>query len=369
MSVKIGKMAGIEVDIHFSWFIISFLVTWSLATNVFPLQNPGERSIFYWFISLLASAFLFLSVLVHELFHSIVARWNNVKARSITLYFFGGVSEIIEPPTPRSELLISVAGPFSSLLLGIFFFALKLIPDGVLAWVKILFEYASYINFLLAGFNMIPAYPMDGGRILRAIIWVKRGNLLSSTRTATQVSRLISYLIMGLGFFNFTFLYLFNGLWLLIIGLLIKNSADASLNEMMIVQALEGVYVRDIMTRDIVMVEPDISIQKLVDNYFRTYKHKGFPIVSNGELLGLITEQDVREVPFERWDELRVKDVMKPFEQLTTIRPEDKVSDALILISSRDVGRLPVLENDRLVGILTRSDIMRTIKDRLRFRA
>lgn len=371
MSIKIGEIADIKVSLHFSWFIIFFLVTWSLAVNVLPFQYPGENAISYWSTGTLASISLFFSVLIHELFHSIVAKRNNVEARSITIYFFGGVSEIPEEaPTQKSELLISLAGPFSNFLLGILFFlVLKLIPGGVLMWNKAIFEYASYINFFLAGFNMIPAYPMDGGRVMRAVIWMKRGSLLSSTRTATRISRMISYLIMGFGLFNFIFLYTLNGLWLLIIGLLIKNSADASLNEMMIVQALEGVLVREIMTRDIVVVDPDMSIQKLVDDYFRKYKHKGFPIVSRGQMLGLITEQDVRQVPFERWDELRIGDVMKSIEELTTIHPEDKVSDALIIMSSRDVGRLPVLEDGRLVGILTRSDIMRTIKDRLKFKA
>lgn len=296
----------------------------------------------------------------------------GVAVDRITLHFFGGVSELEEEArTPSAELRMAAVGPLSSLALGLLFLVcwrVAVLYDLSL-WLRSILRYASYINLALAIFNLTPAFPMDGGRILRSFLWRRSGNLLTSTRRAVQISGALSLLIIFIGLFEMLFYTVFNGLWLLVIGLFIKSSADANMNEAMISEALKGVKVGDIMTEDVHTVQPELTIQQLLDYHFSRYKHSGFPVVSEDQIVGMVTEHDIRHVPSERWDEVRVKDIMKPSEELVTVRPEDSVSDALIKLAKHDVGRLPVMEENKLVGIITRSDITKTIKMKLQFRS
>jgi len=222
---------------------------------------------------------------------------------------------------------------------------------------------------VLAVFNIIPAFPMDGGRILRALIWKRSGNLLQSTRKAVRISVGFSYFFMFIGLLQLLFYRVSDGLWIFVIGLFVKNGAEASMNEAAISEGLRGVRVGDIMTKEVHTVNPELSIQKLVNGHFEKYKHSGFPVVSENSLIGIVTNEDVRRVPAENWDEVKVKDTMKPFEELITVRPEESVSDALIKMAKNDIGRLPVMEDSRIVGIITRSDVTKTIKIRLQFRS
>lgn len=371
MSIKVGKISGIEIRLHYSWFVVFGLITWSLAVGYLPDQYPGQTSSFYWTVGAIASATLFLSVLVHEISHSTVARRNNVNVRGITLHFFGGVSEISEEiGSSGVELRMAAMGPLTSVAIGVVFWILgTLTPASVALGIRATLQYTSYINLALAAFNSIPAFPMDGGRVLRAFLWARSNNLLSATRRATQLSHFFSYLFMIFGLFSFIALSTFSGIWLLIIGLFIKGSADANLNETMMVEALRGVKISDIMTREVHTVDPGLTVQQLVNNHFDKFKHTGFPVVSGEHLIGVVTDHDVRLVPQENWDEKTVKDIMKPADELITLKPDDIASDALLKMANGDVGRLPVLEGDKLVGIVTRSDIARTIKSRLQFRS
>ena len=371
MSLKVGKISGITIKLHYSWFVIFVLMAWSLASGYLPDGYPGQSTTFYWSVGIMAAATLFLSVLIHEVSHSLVAERYKIHVESITLYFLGGVSETAEEAhTAKEELRMAAAGPAISLALGVVFYLLWLasavaLPLAVVA----VLQYASYINVLLAAFNMIPAFPMDGGRVLRAIIWGRSKDILPSTRLATVVSKVISYGFIALGLMDMVFYSGFDGLWLLIIGFFISSSAEASMNETRISQALAGVRVEDIMSREVHTVEPRISIQDIVNRHFSTYKHHGFPVVSKGELVGIITLEDIRRVPPESWDERRVEDVMKPFKELLASKPGDAALDALIKMAKGNVGRLPVLDEGKLVGIVTRSDIAKAVQTRLRFRS
>lgn len=372
MALKLTEVRGIQVRLHYSWFVIFALVAWSLAIGYLPDQYPNQPQIFYWTVGCISSSSLFLSVLAHEFSHSLLARKSGIDVRSITLHFFGGVAEMREEArTPGAELKMAAAGPLSSLVLAVVLFAgwrLALIGSISLG-VRATLRYASYINFVLAAFNMLPAFPMDGGRVLRALLWMRSGSLLASTRRATRVSLGFSFVLMFLGLVEIIFNSVFSGLWLFVIGLFIKRSADANMNETIIGEALGGVKVGEIMTREIHAVEPDLSIQQLVENHFIKYKHKGFPVVSEDRLIGLVTDQDVRQVPRERWEKVTVGEIMKPAKELITVTPEDAVSDALLQMSKHEVGRLPVMEGDRLVGIITRGDVTRAIRVRLQFRS
>ena len=368
--MKVGHLYGVEVRLHYSWFLIFMLLTWSLAWGYLPYGYPGQSDLFYWSVGAFSAAIFFISVLVHEVAHSIVAQMNKINVNNITLYFLGGVSETAEEAhTPEAELRMAVAGPLTSIALGIIFYGGYLLGGFLPMAVIAVLQYAGYINLVLAAFNLIPAFPMDGGRVLRGVIWGRNKNILASTRTVTKISRLISFVFIGLGFVDTVLYSDFSGIWLLFIGLFISSSAQASMNETRVTQALTGVTVGEIMTKEVKTVEPDLTLQQVQDYALAPTKHHGFPVVKDGELLGLITDEDVRRVNLEYWDERRVEDVMRKMKNLVTVTPGDEAVDAYIKLAKAGVGRLPVVDNGKLVGIVTRSDFARVIQERLKFRS
>jgi len=361
--LNVGKISGIDIRLNYSWFLIFGLLTWSLAANYLPSQYPDQSGTFYWIVGALSAITLFISLLVHELAHSLVAQGEGMNIHSITLHFFGGVSELGEESrSPGTELKMASVGPISSLIIGLVFLllwrTLTFSPTGIRA----IFQYASYANLGLALFNSIPAFPLDGGRVLRSILWRRSNNILEATKTASTVSQIISYLFMGLGVYTFFALGAINGLWILVIGFIINNNASASLSQTMISRALSDVNVEEIMTRDVKSVEPDLTIQQVVDRYFQKYAHNGFPVMEGENLIGMICRHDIRQVSEEKWDMIRVEDVMKPAEELYTVSPESNSADALMEMAKRDIGRLPVMEEGEMVGLITRSDITKAIR-------
>lgn len=370
MSLKVGRLFGVDIRLHYSWFLIFALLAWSLASGYLPYGYPGQSDVFYWGVGAVSAAMLFISVLIHEVAHSVVAQRFKIKVNSITLYFLGGVSETAEEAhTPQAELRMAAAGPLMSIVLGVVFYGIYLIGGFLPLAIIAVLQYAGYINFVLAAFNLIPAFPMDGGRVLRGLVWGRNKDVLRSTRTVTNISRAISYAFIGLGFLDTILNGDFNGIWLLFIGFFVNSSAQASMNETRVTQALTGVTVGEIMTKDVKTVEPDLTLQQLQDYALVPTKHHGFPVVKNGELLGLVTDEDVRKVGPEHWDERRVDQVMKGMKSLVTIGPGDAAVDALIKLAKAGVGRLPVVEDGKLVGIVTRSDFARVIQERLKFRS
>jgi Zn-dependent protease/predicted transcriptional regulator len=369
MSLNVGKLFGIEVRLHYSWFIIFALIAWSLSSNYLPLEYPNQTNNFYYVVGITSAALLFISVLFHEVSHSIEARRNNILVNSITLYFLGGVSETAEEPkTANAELKMVAAGPLTSIALSIIFYFGWRINLGQPLWITATLQYSSYINILLAVFNLVPAFPMDGGRIFRAIIWRRNKDILSATRLATRISNVFGYLFVGLGILDMLFLSGMDGLWFIIIGFFVSTSAQESLNETMVSQALAGVKVEEIMTRDVHTVESDLTLQELVNYAFTKYKHHGFPVMSQGQLVGIVTDEDLRKHQPETWDSLRVKDIMVPAKNLLTINPNMMAVEALIKMSKAGVGRLPVVEQGKLIGIITRSDLTKIVQTRLQYR-
>jgi len=369
LSIKIGKLFGIEVRFHFSWFIIFALISWSLSINYLPGQYPNQSSSFYYVVGVISAAMLFFSVLLHEVAHSLESKKNNISVKGITLYFLGGVSEIEEEPkTANAELRIAAVGPLTSIILSAIFYLTYSLSTREPLWLTAVLQYSSYINLILAIFNLIPAFPMDGGRILRAIIWDRNKNLLSSTRTATQISKMFGYFFAGIGILDMLFLSGVDGLWLIIIGFYISNSAEQSLNETRVSHALAGVTVEEIMTKEVHTVESDLTLQQLSDYAFTKYKHHGFPVISGGELVGIVTDEDLRKRQPERWDELRVKDIMVPKEKLLTISSKDMAVDAFVKMSKNGIGRLPVVEQGKLIGIISRSDLTKIVQTKLLYK-
>jgi len=370
LSMKIGSLLGIPVRLHYTLVLAVLLIAWTLAVGYMPAEYPNLSVNEYWVIGVIGAIALFVSVLVHELAHSYVAEKNGLPVKRIVLFIFGGVSEIEEEPKdPVLEFKIAVVGPASSVFIGIVVWLVWYMLSGL--GLSPLFmaplQYIGYINLLLGGFNLLPAFPLDGGRVLRAALWKSKKNLMKATKTATNVGIAFSYSFMLGGLMLLFIGFLINGLWFILIGWFLKNGAESSLRETMISEALAGVSVRDIMTPEVRTVEPDVLVRDLVDNYFSKYKHGGFPVVKDSTLLGLVTIEDIRKVPREKWQETKTADIMTPREKLTCLSPDELALDAFVRMSRRAIGRLPVLENGELVGIVTRSDILHVIRVRTEF--
>jgi CBS domain-containing protein len=367
MSLKIGKIIGVEIHLHYTWLIIFMFITFTLAEGFMPQQYPGQSNIIYWITGAASAILLFSSVLFHELFHSYMAIRRGISVPRITLFLFGGVSQIAEEPEdPTAEFRISVVGPLSSFALGGLFGIAWFAADALSLTVGIVapLYYGFLINTLLGLFNLLPAFPLDGGRILRARLWARKKDMLAATRLSTRVSSFFSYGLMFLGFISIIAGDLFGGLWFLFIGWFLKNGAEATLQQTTVTQTLTGVKVEEIMTTQVITISPDIPVTEAIRDYFYRYKHGGYPVVDKEELRGIVTSHDIQNLPKERWGSTYVWGVMTPVDRLVTAKPEDLATGALAKMSKHDLGRLPVIKDSKLIGLVTRSDIMRAIRRR-----
>jgi Zn-dependent protease/CBS domain-containing protein len=367
MSLSVGKILGVQIRIHYTWLIIFLLVTWSLAAGYVPAQFPDLPNIAYWIIGAISSLALFVSVLVHELAHSYIAIKQGNEVRGITLFLFGGVSQIAEEPkSANDEAKMAAIGPFSSFAIGGFFFILWFFAESFNLGPFLIapFSYIAIINVLLGGFNLLPAFPLDGGRMLRAGLWKRKNNLIAATKTSTKVSDAIAYLMIGTGFVLMLMLSLFTGLWLVFIGWFIKNGSESSLKQTIVSQALSDVNVNEIMNSQVITISSDTTITDALDQYFAKYTHGGFPVVKNEKAEGIITFSDAKKVDEEKRQSTLVSTVMTPKEKLISVSPDEPAIEAMLKLSNNDVGRLPVLKGEEVVGIVTRSDLMKAIRTR-----
>jgi Zn-dependent protease/CBS domain-containing protein len=357
---RLGKIAGIEIEIHISWLIILVLLTASLATGVFPQNAPGYSFAVYWIVGLVAAVLLFVSVLAHELGHSLVARARHLPVKSITLFIFGGVSNLEqEPRSAGTEFQVAVVGPLISLLIGAITYPLGQIV-GPRTLVGAVLIYLGLTNFLLAAFNLIPGFPLDGGRVLRSILWAVTGSLRRATRIASIVGQIIAVLFILWGVVMFFNGNLLGGLWIGFIGWFLLSAAQAANSQSMLDSILRGVRVRDVMAPSTPSVPANISVQRLVDGYLLPLGLRVVPVVQADQFAGLVALADVRRVPREQWDLTPVGYIMVPLERLHVARPDQLLSDALALMTGQNINQLPVVQEDgRLVGMLTREAIMR----------
>ena len=368
MSLNIGEIFGVKIKIHYTWLIIFFLISWSLAIGYVPLQFPGLSEVTYWIIGIISAISLFVSVLVHELAHSYVALKQGIAVPSITLFFFGGVSQIAEEPkSPNQEAKIAAVGPLSSFAISALFVLLWFVAVTLDLGPFIIapFSYIALINALLGGFNFLPAFPLDGGRVLRAVLWKWKNNLLAATKASIKISEAIAYIMIGTGFFM-TFVYsLFTGLWIVFIGWFLKNGSEASLKQTIISQALSDVKVKEIMNSKVVSISPTLTIADAVEQYFSKYTHRGFPVTKDGMIQGIITFEDLKNFMEDESQSTLVGDVMTPKDKMILVSPDEPAVEAILKFSKNNIGRLPVLKGDKLVGIITRSDLMKAIRTRI----
>src|SRR5881409_1830663 len=368
MSVNIGRILGIPIRIHWTLWLVFVLIAWSLATpgGYLSLTYPGLDSTTYWSIGIVSALLLFVSVLLHELSHSYIAKKNGLPIARITLFFFGGVSEMSEEPKDAGlEVRMALAGPLTSFaiagVLGAFWFVSRLVsaPIPIIA----VLGYNAVINIALGAFNLVPAFPLDGGRVLRGSLWGRSKNLLKATRNATRVSEALSLIMIAAGLLLVVATAdIFNGLWIIFLGWFIRSGAETSLKQTEMTEALHGISVGDIMTRDLLTVSPDISVQKLVTDYFLIHPHGGYPVVRNDKLEGVVTMSSVRSIPAEKREIETVGQAMVPYERIVTISPNASAAEALQKIAKKNIGRLLVTDGDKILGMITRGDLMKAIR-------
>ena len=367
LSVRLGKIMGIPIRIHFTLWFVFILIAWSLAVGYMPHQYPGLSVVTYWAIGITSAVILFASILVHELSHSYIAKKNGLPIARITLFFFGGVSEMTEEPQdPDLEVRMAAAGPLMSFLIAGVLGALWYLGGSAHAPVAIIatLGYAALINGVLGAFNLLPAFPLDGGRVLRGSIWKHMNNFVGATRSAIRVSEVISLLMMFGGFVFIILGDFVDGLWVIVLGWFIRSGAQTSLKQTLVGDALLGVSVGNIMTRDVLTVPPEITLNQFVSDYLLVHRHGGYPVVKNGEVLGVVTLQCVRAVPKEKRDSVTVREAMVPFESTIMVKSSVTALDAMQKMARNKVGRVLVIDEDRLVGMATREDIVSTIQTR-----
>ena len=365
---KVGRLAGIEISLHPSWLIIAFLLTYSLAVARFPIEFEGWSTAMYWVVAAATALLFFASVLAHELSHALVARRFGHRVAGITLFIFGGVTTMeADSRSAREEALIAVAGPATSLAIGVLF----VVADLLVAQPQVgaLVGWLGFINILLGLFNLIPGFPMDGGRVLRAGLWKLRGDRLVATRNAATVGRIFAYGLIGFGVFVAFSSDIFSGLWLALIGWFLSNAAEATATQAGVERTLFGVRVRDAIDVAPPSVSPNQSVASLVNEHLLRGEDRAFLVRhDDGGLAGIVTLTDVRRLGREQWEGARVTDIMTRYGDLAVTRPEVPLLDALRLLQERDVGQLPVVDEDgrRPVGLVSRRGILRLLEARMK---
>ncbi|MFP4317148.1 MAG: site-2 protease family protein [Desulfovibrionales bacterium] len=367
-NITLFSILGFKIRINISWIIIAVLITWSLSTGFFPYYYEGLSTTQYWIMGVIGAIGLFASILFHELWHSIIARHYGLPISGITLFLFGGVSEMVEEPkTPKIEFLMAVAGPLSSLVLG---FALYGIAQGaetigISPLVTGIIGYLAIINWIFAVFNMLPAFPLDGGRVLRSALWHYKGDLRWATNIASKAGSFFGILLMIFGLVNLFTGNPIGGMWYFIIGLFLKSAAQMSYQQVMIKQNLKGETVSSLMRTDPITVSPDISVKELVEKYIYRHHFKMYPVVENGNLLGCVHMSRIKEIDREEWESRNVRELAMNCSEENTVSPEEDVTDAMTRMNRTGNSRLMVVENGKLKGILAQKDIMGYLSTRM----
>ena len=370
--IKLGRIFGIEIGLHYSWLIIALLVTLSLAGH-FQMMNPNWGAGTIWTTALVTGLLFFAAIVVHELSHAAVAKARGLPVRSITLFALGGVAQIDkEAEDARTEFWMGIVGPITSAVIGAaclaLAYALGWVPEkGMMMTstpIVALLLWLGYINIALAVFNMIPGFPLDGGRVLRAIIWWVTGNATRATRIAAQVGQLVAFFFIIWGIFRFFGGAGFGGLWIAFIGWFLLDAARASYAQLVTTESLRGVRVGDVMARDCPRVDGRSNLQTFVDEHLLHTGRRCFVVEENGALVGLITVNEVKEVERQKWPYTTVADVMRPLDKIHTISPDILITEALERMSREDVNQLPVVRNGQLAGVISRGHILQMLKTR-----
>ena len=365
--VKLGRIAGISVGLHYSWFIIALLITLSLAEH-FRTVTPRWSSTVVWSAAIVTGVLFFVALLLHELAHSLLAKARGLRVRAITLFALGGVSQIeSEASDAKSEFWIAIVGPLTSLAIGLVCLWIARLTGwlpgtepsvpaiAVLLWL-------GYINMMLAAFNMIPGYPLDGGRVLRALIWWITRNADRSTQLASQVGQAVAFIFIFLGLYRFFLGANFGGLWFAFIGWFLLDASRSSYAQVAVMTGLRGRPVADIMERDCPTVEGHLTLRDFVDEYLLRTGRRCFIVVQNHNVSGLITPHEIKQVDRERWPLTSVQSVMRHLDQVRSVTPDTPAIQALEIMTREDINQLPVLSNGHLEGVFSRGHVLRFLQ-------
>lgn len=359
--IRVARFFGFEIRLDLSWFVVFLLVLWTFAEAEFPRISPGQSGGVYAVMAAVGALLFFGSVLLHELAHSAMARARGIPVEGITLFIFGGMARIrSDAENPKDEFLITVVGPLSSALIGLILLGLARAGQ---AWgapepVTVVAAYIATLNFILAVFNLIPGFPLDGGRLLRSAVWYLSNDVRKATRWATYTGRVFGFLLIGYGILQLFYGRFVGGMWLIFIGWFLSQAAEASYRQLILRRILEGVRAAEAMSRTPETVRPDLPLRDLVEDYFLRRRYSTFPVEDQtGQLLGLITLSQVKEIPRDRWPATRVREVMMPVCEAVTVRPTDTLADVVGKLEGEGVGRALVVENGRLEGVISRADV------------
>jgi Zn-dependent protease/CBS domain-containing protein len=357
---------GIPLKVHVSWFLVFALVTWSLARHYFPAVLTHRFAWQYWSLGIVAALLLFASVLVHELGHCLVAMRYRIPIAQITLFIFGGMAQIKrEAPTPKAEFLIAIAGPIVSVVLGLGFWVLAALPGSPPAMVA-LSEHLRNINLILAIFNLVPGYPLDGGRVLRAGLWAWSKNFHKATRHSARAGQGFAVLLMLFGVYDVIAGLQIGGVWFLLIGAFLYTAAHSTHRQVSFQESLTGLRVGDVMTTDVVALDAGLTLDGAVDNYFLRFGYGGFPVEDAGRLVGMLSLKELKAIPRERWGAMTVGQVMSPHGYHAEIHPDEPIAAAMERMFHDDRSRLVVMDGEKVLGLVTRSGIARFLDLRQR---
>ncbi len=364
-SFLIGTIKGIRIEINISWLAAFLLISTTLATRFFPVRYPDWGQDIYWILGASVAILMLFSIIAHELSHSLVANRLGVGVKSITLFIFGGIADLEkEPDSPRKEFLVAIAGPMMSLFLVVLFRALGLMSQyaSLPEYFAVVFYYLSSINLILALFNMFPAFPLDGGRVLRAAIWHFTGNLHRATRISSTIGQWFGYFLMFIGLTNMFYGNLINGLWILFIGYFVVQASQSSYQNTIVSDIFSRTMVGEFMTRDVVAINRAVSVRDAVDEYFFRYKYNVFPVEDEEGVIGLITIDNVKRIPKDEWGVTSLGAIVTELGEGIVVSPDETVSNVISKIFNNHIGRVLVMEEGRLVGIVSRTDIMNHLR-------
>jgi Zn-dependent protease/predicted transcriptional regulator len=360
-NLSIGRFGGVEVRLNWSLLAVVALIVWSLSEGVFPSQNPGLSHNTYLAMAVVASLLFLASIALHELGHSWVALREGIEVDSITLWLFGGVSELKGRfASPGAEFRVAVSGPLVSIVLGVLFMLIAVVGlpsevDGVAAWL-------GYINLILAAFNLLPASPLDGGRVLHSVLWRAKGDFAWATRVASEIGQVFAYLFIALGIAMFIFQGSFSGAWLAFIGWFLLQGARAEARYVATEQALGGLRVRDLMARHPVTVDADSTVGRFMDDVASSQRFTTYPVLDGDRPVGLLAFASVAAVPRSEWDTRRVRDTMIPLDEVPLLTEDELAVDALQELSAPTGNRALVIDNGHLAGLLSITDIARALE-------
>lgn len=357
--IPVAKLFGIRIEIDLSWLFVFALVSWTLADRVFPEQYPEWDRGTAWTVGVVAAALLFATVLLHELAHALVAKARGLDVPKISLFIFGGVSHLgRQPASAREEFFIAGAGPATSVAIAAASIGVAAVAAGRNEYVAAIFSYLGFVNGVLAAFNLLPGFPLDGGRVLRSLVWGRTRSFRRATEVAAGVGVAFGYglLFVGVGFILFGFLI--NGIWFAFIGWFLSSAARAEGQSVFLESVLSRLRARDVMSSEFAVVAPGASLAQVVDEHMVAGGHRAVVVALGDTVEGILTTSDVRRFPRAEWPHVPARQAMTPKERVITVDADVPAIQVLMLVGQHRLNQVPVLENGRMVGLITRRELL-----------